>query len=225
MQTAMQPKDYATLTTAIIGCILAIISFTRTLLLERRLTLEPYFKANWPNLQKNLSAHLDATRSWIFDVERGKDTRGYFPHPIHQMPKIDLDSDIRKYSRQLSKAFDKYIKSVDQLNSHVSQYNELIDPTTFAFRLLLMSLSVPEEYPNESEEVKKEEQFRVESARKIARKYIGSDKTTNKDLANNLRYQKDLSFLEDQIKGSLEKVKVKQKELSRLVKLYSARFA
>jgi len=216
----MQPKDWVTLTTASIGCVLAMVSFIRTLLLERRLLLEPYFKARWQNLHEIISGHLDSTQSWMFAIQSHSNDPTSFLPIMHHRQAIKLDADVRKYSRQLSRSVDEYKKIVAQLETEVTIYNALIDPITSSFGLSMMLRD-----PEESKEERQELSNRVESARKIMEEYLGSDaKNTIKDLSDNANYKRDISAIRRNVQKSVTKLEAAHKELSRLVKLYSARF-
>lgn len=218
-QISTLPKDWVAMVVGIIGCILAIISLIRTIRLERRTILEPYFKAHWSDFENKVSEHLQNVEIWLGSEYKMERTSGNFNYPSRIFIEDSLDDKMKKYSRKLSVAFDKYAKKNAKVNFLIDEYNTLIDAKDGFNRSNIESKDFPL-----NEKDKEYDRNRIEKLKAIRKNYLGETENEEELLVFNSIYQNDLKSLAKKIEGHIPELKKSHRKLSSLIKIYGATF-
>ena len=220
----MNLSDWVVAATAVAATILSLIALVRTIRLERRTLLEPYFKSKWSNFEKKLSEHLETTYI-MFQRPEQKDSNGYITSI--QAINVEFDDLMKKYSRELWKLFNNYSATAKRLSLLIAEYNQL-RMATDRLQVFLMKVEIPDNMPFSKESNADGKQFN-EYLKKLNKKYLGSFKEITKktliELAENPNYKDDLRSLEDSINDLFSQLKNHHKKLSSIMRIYSAKFS
>jgi hypothetical protein len=233
---AMEPKDWATLIISGGAFALGIYNLRRTVSLEERTELKPYFKAAWPRIEERLTIHFLAARDHCSTAERisvQEDPPTDFIRLVDEQVAIPRpDANTRRYDPKFVRAIEHYRMSFADLVDKVGEFNHFIDPITIGFHLFAIALGAgqpigkrEDESQEEREEREEREKQRIGDARQIMRKYLGDSQTaTSQDLAANPTYRQEVQYYREQIGKAGRTLRDSITPLEEKIKLYKALF-
>lgn len=231
----MTTVEWVTVITAAIGCITGIIGFLTSLLVDRRVRLEPYFRNVWSEVWSPLESQMGIIHEWLGTLERTK-SRECLPLSPKEGAIAQIDNYEWVYDKRLYKLLRSYESRIQQLESLVDEYNRLLYPTTpdFAFwcsiKRHLHEGAVKDavdkglKQQKELEEVRAKNVERSEAVLAIARRYIDPEKENIKYLEKNEDYQRDLSVLRARVQEFIGGLRHIMKNIQKRADFHTRRF-
>lgn len=227
---SIQLKDYLALAISLCGLMLSVTAFARTLVLERTLYYEPYFKKHWPAFAKKLKVHMEAAALWCWRIKSGPDVRGLYDYVLETYDtdgaQIELDATLSKFNRNISNELRRYLDAVSKLNDALRGHDRLAYSSD---RVMLQCLALGV-FEGQSEESIQNRRRNVVMLQEVVKQYLG-EFDYKKDiqqlvlaLQSNPRFQNDLRKYKKKIQDGIVTLEARLKELEKTVEIISAKY-
>jgi hypothetical protein len=231
----MTTAECATVIIAAIGCITGVTGFVKSLLADRRVRLEPYFRNVWSEVRSPLDSHMRIIHD-LLDILGRSESQECLP----LRPKAGVIPQIDNYDWAYDKRLYKLLKScegrIQQLDSVVDKYNKLLYPVTTDFAEWVKMKGIHEvavkeavdkgqKQQEELEEVRARNVERAETVLEIARRYIDPEKENVGDLKKSEDYQRDLSVLRARVQESIRELRHIMEDIQKRADFHTRRFS
>lgn len=230
----MTTVEWVAVITAAIGCITGIIGFLTSLLVDRRVRLEPYFRNVWSEVRSPLESQMGIIHDWLGTLERTK-SRECLPLSPKEGAIAQIDNYEWVYDKRLYKLLRLYESRIQQIESLVDEYNRLLYPTTSDFTWDSIKTAIREGAVKDAVDKGRKQQEDIEKVRAenvewteavlaIARRYIDPEKENVRDLEKNEDYQRDLSVLRARVQEFIGGLRHIMKDIQKRADFHTRRF-
>ncbi len=210
-------KDIVYIITALSGFVLGLLGFLKSINVDRRVRIEPYFRSVWSSITENIKSIIDSGESWAGDLER----QLAIPNPdgFSNWGSVNTDLQLEEYEwdydKKIHKLLLQYVSIIDKLSNTVDDYNDVRYLTTQTAKTAagLRYIGVIKERRDEEKALLHLKRFNV------------SPEATFHELKSNTKYKKTLSLAISSIKKDAATLKCLSKKIRKRKSVYDFMFS
>jgi hypothetical protein len=118
-------KDIVYIFAASAGFVLGFLGYYRSGVVERKVSLQPYFKGVWNHISEDLGSLLKLSEGWVLKIENELATTNpeEFSLCLATSKELNIDNYDWEYDKDIFRKLAKYVYVTSQLHNEVKSFN------------------------------------------------------------------------------------------------------